>query len=104
LSRREVLTPPVISLTGLSGTTTNSSSYLALRVCPRVTAEAWWAAARKRRDAPPAVGALIAGRTRVEVTEAEAAQALAWAGGIDGWGELHPKPLFVHGTGAWLPA
>jgi hypothetical protein len=99
-----VLTAPVTSLTGLSGTTTNLGSYVVLRVCPRAAADAWWASARKRRDVPPAVGALIAGRTRVEVTAAEADEALAWAGSIDGWSGLDPKPFFVHGVTAVLPA
>jgi hypothetical protein len=74
----------------LSGATTNPDSYVALRVRE---SETFWAAVRKRRDAPPAVGALLAGRSRIEVTRWEADQALAWASSIEGWNEL--KPLFV---------
>jgi hypothetical protein len=77
------LTAQVRSLTELLAIATNS--YVALRVHPSAEAEAWWTAARKRPDAPPAVGALLAGRSRVEVTVAEAEQALAWASGIDAW-------------------
>lgn len=49
-----------------------------------------------RRDAPPAVGALLAGRRRVEVTPLETDQALEWAGSVDGWTAAEPKPLFIH--------
>jgi hypothetical protein len=79
----------------LSGVTTNPESYVALRVRESVAAEAFWAAVRKRRDAPPAVGALLAGRSRVEVTRWEADEALAWAGSVDGWHGVELKPLFV---------
>jgi hypothetical protein len=61
----------------------------------------WLAAARKRRNAPPAIVALIGGRNRVEVTVEEAEHALAWAASTDGWSGMDPKPLFVH---AALPA
>ena len=77
----------------------STNSYVALRVHPDAGADAWWTAARARRDAPPAIGALLAGRSRVEVTVAEAEQALAWASGIDGWSGAAPKPLFVHASG-----
>ena len=36
------------------------------------------------------------GRDRVEVTEIEGEQALAWAGGVDGWGSASPKPVFLY--------
>lgn len=28
----------------------------------------------------------------------EAAQAMAWAGSVDGWDAAEPKPLFIHGS------
>ena len=71
-------------------------SYFALRARPSATADDWWAAVRLRRDRPHAVGALLAGRDRVEVTEIEGEQALAWAGGVDGWGSASPKPVFLY--------
>jgi hypothetical protein len=76
------------------------SSYFALRVCPRADAEAWWSAARRRHDAPPAVAALLAGRARIELTLEEADQALAWAAQLDGWRESSTKPLTVYPTTA----
>jgi hypothetical protein len=39
-----------------------------------------------------AIWALMAGRTRVELTAVTAAQALAWAESVDGWGAADPKP------------
>ena len=72
------------------------SSPAVLRICPRATADGWWAAAHRRRDAPPAIGALLAGRRRVELTQLEAAQAITWAGTVDGWSAAEPKPLFIH--------
>lgn len=78
----------------MSALTTNS--YVVLRVRETGAAEAFWVAARKRRDRPPAVGALLAGRSRIEVTRWEADQALAWAGSVDGWDGADDKPLFVH--------
>jgi hypothetical protein len=80
----------------LSGLATNSDSYVALRVRETTAAEVFWSAARRRRDAPPAIGALLSGRSRVEVTQWEADEALAWAGSVDGWSGAAPKPLFVH--------
>jgi hypothetical protein len=80
----------------LSSATTNPDSYVALRVRESAAAETFWAAVRKRRDAPPAVGALLAGRSRIEVTRWEADEALAWAGSVDGWNGAELKPLFVH--------
>lgn len=71
-------------------------AYYALRVCPKATADAWWSAVRGRRDVPPAIVALLHGRTRVELTRAEAGAAMAWAGRLDGWAEAQPKPLHVY--------
>ena len=71
-------------------------SYFALRTQTSATSSDWWAAARRSPDRPPAMTALLAGRDRVEVTEVEAEQALAWAGKVDGWGSASPKPFFVY--------
>jgi hypothetical protein len=72
-----------------------SGSYQALRLGPGAAGSEWWSAARRRADVPPAVGALLSGRSRVEVTQAEAVAALAWAGRLDGWNTVTP-PLFVY--------
>ena len=40
--------------------------------------------------------ALIAGRSRVEVSPDEAASVLEWAGALAGWAAADPKPLFLH--------
>ena len=71
-------------------------SYFALRAQTSQDTGAWWAAARRSRDKPPAVAAMLAGRDRVEVTQVEGEQALAWAGGVDGWGSASPKPFFLY--------
>jgi hypothetical protein len=70
--------------------------HATLRVDPRASAVAWWAAARQRRDTPPAVSALLAGRGRVELSALEAADAITWAETVEGWAAAEPKPLFVH--------
>jgi hypothetical protein len=70
--------------------------HTVLRIRPRASAGAWWSAARLRHDAPPAVGALLAGRARVELTPEEADQAITWARSVDGWAAAEPKPLFIH--------
>ena len=72
------------------------SHYLALRRSSDESAPVWWEAARQQHDRPAAVGALIAGRDRVEVTPDEAASVLAWAGALAGWAAADPKPLFLH--------
>jgi hypothetical protein len=87
----------------LSRTTTNSDSYVAIRVHPSTAAETWLAAARRRPNVPRAIAALIGGRNRVEVTAEEAEDALRWAASTDGWIEMDPKPLVVHDTAASLP-
>ena len=82
---------------------THRESYLALRICPRASAPDWWNAVRRRDDVPAAVGALLTGRTRVELTATEATQVIAWAGTLDGWVAAEPKPLFIHEPSAeWL--
>jgi hypothetical protein len=76
--------------------TPERSSYYALRVSSRADVDGWWSAARRRPDAPRAITALLAGRSRVEVSPDEAARALAWAEGVEGWASADPKPLAVH--------
>lgn len=72
-------------------------TYYALRVCPVAPAPDWWAAARARSaDAPSPVRALLAGRTRVELSAEEAERAIHWASRLSGWGEDGAHPLVVH--------
>ena len=75
-----------------------ASPHLVLRVDP--AADEWLAAARSRaHEAPEAMRALLAGRSRVEVDPAEAERALAWAALLQGWHEDGRPPLFVHTPG-----
>jgi hypothetical protein len=74
------------------------ASYLALRVCPRVDADVWWSAVRRRDDVPHVIAALLGGRARIELSRAEARHALAWAGTVEGWADSDTKPLFVYPT------
>jgi hypothetical protein len=74
----------------------DAASYCVLRVCARAPAEAFWAALRAQSEVPPAIGVLLAGRIRVELTRQEATEALAWASGISGWDSADPKPLFLY--------
>jgi hypothetical protein len=74
------------------------SPYLALRVVPTPSSAAWWSAARRTRPIPESVATLMNGRTRVELSAAEADEALAWADAVDGWADAEPKPLHVHRT------
>jgi len=72
-------------------------SYYALRVCPRASASAWWGAARAAiSSAPPAIRSLLEGRSRVEVTAADASAALAWARTVDGWDDDALPPVWVY--------
>jgi hypothetical protein len=79
------------------------ASYLALRVGPYASASSWWTAARQRGDIPAPIAALLNGRERVEVTSDEAAQALAWAGGVTGWNAADPKPVWLYQPSGALP-
>lgn len=74
----------------------DADSYCVLRVCPAAAADAFWAELRALDDVPDAIAALRAGRIRVEVSRREAAEALAWAAGVEGWATADPKPLFVY--------
>jgi hypothetical protein len=69
----------------------SSVSYYALRVCPRSGARAWWEAA-----APPAIRALLRGRTRVELGPGEARDALAWAEPVHGWADHPLPPVYIY--------
>jgi len=79
------------------GSGTNTPSYFALRICPRAEAPRWWAAARAAAStAPPAIRSILAGRTRVEVSAGEAADALQWARAIDGWDPDRLPPVVIY--------
>jgi hypothetical protein len=80
----------------------DAGSYCVLRVCPRASAEAFWSALRAQAQVPPAIGVLLAGRIRVELTRQEATEALVWASGISGWETAEPKPLFLYDPRAEL--
>jgi hypothetical protein len=72
-------------------------SYHALRVREESVAVEWWASAHDHRhDAPPAIQALLSGRTRVEVSATEADEAIQWAARLPGWNHDGPTPLYVH--------
>jgi hypothetical protein len=78
-----------------------------LRVRPAASEGDWWRAARRRHDAPAPIGALLRGRSRVEVTPDEANEAITWAERLDEWNATTPTPLFIHQPGsvpAALPA
>jgi hypothetical protein len=76
-------------------------SYVVLRL-DRGAAEWVAAASTRRRTAPDPIRTLLTGRSRVEVTEAEAEIALQWASELPGWDEDGRPPLFVHAPGASL--
>jgi len=80
----------------ISETSSEYHAFYALRVCPQSTADAWWSAVRARHDIPPAIGALVRGRTRIELTRDEAGEAMAWARRLEGWADAQPKPLHVY--------
>jgi len=73
--------------------------HVVLRISARASAPAWWSAVSRRRDAPPSIGTLLTGRRRVELTAEEAAEAVAWAGSVDGWAASEPKPIFIYEPG-----
>jgi hypothetical protein len=54
---------------------------------------------REQHDVPWAIGAMLAGRARVELTLEEAAETLGWASSINSWADADPKPLFLHDPG-----
>jgi hypothetical protein len=59
------------------------SSTVVVRL--RANARTWRAAARTDDDAPPAARALLAGRTRIELSAQEARTVFAWARTVPGW-------------------
>jgi hypothetical protein len=79
-----------------------SASYCVLRVCPGSPAEGFWSAVRRRDDVPHAIEVILAGRVRVEVTHAEAVDALMWAAAVPGWSGTEPRPLFLYDPRAEL--
>ena len=74
----------------------SAPSYYALRVRPSAHAPRWWASARDAAAAPPAITAMLAGRSRVEVSAEEALQALAWARALPGWDDDSLTPLWAY--------
>jgi hypothetical protein len=72
------------------------TSYVALRAHRSPETAAWWAEADRSDSVPPPVTALLAGRTRVELSVTEADGALAWAALLPSWADADPKPLRVH--------
>lgn len=61
--------------------------YYALRVCPAPTRHRGGAPRARAADrAPWAIQAILAGRTRVEVSAQDAIAALSWARTLEGWG------------------
>ena len=75
----------------------SAPSYYALRVCSRADAPRWWASARDAAAAaPPAIAAILAGRSRVEVSAEEAVDALAWARELPGWDDDILAPVWAY--------
>jgi hypothetical protein len=73
------------------------TSYFALRVCPRAESLEWWRSARGAvHGAPLAMRAILAGRSRVEVSADEAAAVLRWARGLDGWDPDALAPVWIY--------
>ena len=76
------------------------ASYYALRRCPGDASDEWWVNVSTRRDAPPAIQALLAGRARVELSHAETIESLTWAEQLSA-GEpplaVYPHDLRVNG-------
>jgi hypothetical protein len=76
----------------------SASTYVVLRLDP--AAAEWLSAARLRGfEAPDAIRALLAGRSRVELGREEAEQALAWAARLPGWDADGRPPLVIHTPG-----
>jgi hypothetical protein len=71
-------------------------SYVALRVRTHAEASPWWESARRAaHTAPPAMRSILAGRSRVELSEAEARAVIAWACTLDGW-DYGLAPLYIY--------
>jgi hypothetical protein len=70
-------------------------SYYALRA--GAEGSPWWEGARRAGpDAPPPIRALLAGRSRVEVSPDEAWSVLTWARKLDGWESDDVTPLWIY--------
>ena len=61
----------------------DDSSTVVVRL--RADPGTWRWAARTDDDAPPAARALLAGRTRIELSAREAREVFAWARSVPGW-------------------
>ena len=71
-------------------------SYVALRIRSHAQASPWWEAAQRAADtAPPAMRSILAGRSRVELSAAEAQDAIAWASNLEGW-DYGLAPVYVY--------
>ncbi len=65
-----------------------------LRAGGRAEETRWWSSAiQAHASAPPAVRAILTGRSRVEVSAEEAQAVLAWASALDGWDDHGTAPL-----------
>jgi hypothetical protein len=96
---QQIATPALLAFAKLAPMTIEAEqpSYYALRVCPLAEAPHWWTSARAAGDgAPLAIQAILAGRTRVEVSAEEATAALSFARTLPGWDPEHPTPVWVY--------
>jgi len=60
----------------------------------------WWSSAiQALASAPPAVRAILSGRSRVEVSAEEAQAVLEWARALDGWDDDATAPLSSYPAG-----
>jgi hypothetical protein len=71
-------------------------SYVALRAYRGPETTGWWAEADRTEAVPATVAALLAGRTRLELSISEADATLEWAATLPSWADADPKPLRVH--------
>ena len=72
-------------------------SYFALRVCPRADSLEWGLSARRAvHGAPPAMRAILAGRSRVELSADEAGAGLRRARRLAGWGTDALAPVWIY--------
>jgi hypothetical protein len=72
------------------------TSYVAVRAHRSRETDGWWAEAARLAPVPPPIAALLAGRTRIELSGREAEAVLAWAATLAGWTDADPKPLRVY--------
>jgi len=74
-----------------------SNTIMVLRI--DLTGSAWLDAARSAVDAPLSIQALLRGRTRIETTVDEAADAVVWASRLEGWSDDAAPPLSTYRLG-----